>query len=180
MPPHTTETETFRAGAEIVVDADPATVFVRVTDLAASGAWSPECQGGEWLSGGPTEVGSVFRGRNLRSPDVVAWAPVVRGEWTTEAEVVESRAPHVFRWAMRDAAGRAQQSVWSFEIAAVDGGSRLTHTFWMGELTEGMRGILGRMGADDEQRFVTEWSAKIESDLRTTVNRIKSALESGR
>jgi len=119
----------------------------------------------------------VFQGHNLRTKDVVAWAPVVRGEWTTEAEVVESASPHVFSWAMRDGAGRAQQSVWTFRVRPVDGGSILTHAFWMGELTEGMRGIFARMSDSDERRFVLEWGEKIDRDMRATLARIKAALE---
>jgi hypothetical protein len=125
-------------------------------------------------------VGSVFAGRNHRTPGVVSWAPVVRGEWTTESEVVESRPPHVFRWAMRDSAGRAQQSVWSFAVRPVADGCVLTHAFWMGELTEGMRGIFARMDTADTARFVAEWAAKLDGDLRASVGRIKSALESAR
>jgi hypothetical protein len=103
---------------------------------------------------------------------------VVRGEWTTEAEVVEARPPHVFSWAMRDGAGRAQQSIWSFRVRPADGGSVLTHTFWMGELTEGMRDILAEMSDSEVKRFIVEWGEKIAQDMRVTLDRIKSALES--
>lgn len=170
--------ETFRVSSEIFVEASPEKVFEFVTDLPNSGRWSPECLGGTWVGGRPGEVGAVFAGRNRRAPEVVAWAPVVRGEWTTEAEVVESAPPHVFSWAMRDRAGRAQQSVWTFRIEPRDGGSVLTHAFWMGELTEGMRGIVAGMSEAEKRRFVLEWGAKIDGDLRATLARIKMALES--
>lgn len=172
------DTETFRVSADITIEAEPAEVFAFVSDLTNSGEWSPECKGGTWLTGGPSLVGSVFEGHNYRAPDVVAWAPVVRGEWTTRSEVVEVRAPHVFRWAMRDSAGQAQQSIWSFELRPAPEGCVLTHAFWMGELTEGMRGILSRMAADDRSRFIAEWSEKIEGDMYATLRRIKSAMES--
>jgi hypothetical protein len=171
------EEETFRVSADIPISVEPGEVFAFVSDLTNSGEWSPECQGGSWLTGGPAEVGSVFEGRNYRSPDVVSWAPVVRGDWTTQSEVVESRAPEVFRWAMRSKAGRAQQSVWSFEVRPAPEGSVLTHAFWMGELTEGMREIFSRMPEGDTQKFVAEWSEKIDGDMRVTLQRIKSALE---
>jgi len=174
------DTETFRVSADILIEAEPSEVFAFVSDLTNSGEWSPECRGGRWLSGGPSLLGSVFEGRNYRAPDIVSWAPVVRGEWTTESEVVEVRAPHVFRWAMRSSAGAAQQSVWSFEVHPAAGGCVLTHAFWMGELTEGMRGILSRMSPSDRPRFIAEWGEKIDGDLRATLHRIKSALESAR
>jgi hypothetical protein len=171
-------TETFRVSAEVFVEAGPDQVFAFVSDLPNSGRWSPECQDGTWVHGGPGEVGAVFRGRNHRAPEVVAWAPVVRGEWSTEAEVVESAAPHVFSWAMRNGDGEAQQSIWSFRISPAGAGSVLTHAFWMGAPTEGMRGIFARMSDADEERFVAEWGEKIERDIRVTLARIKAALES--
>jgi hypothetical protein len=170
-------TDTFQCGAETIVDAAPEAVFTFVSDLPNSGRWSPECRGGEWVRGRPGEVGSVFRGHNHRTPDVVAWAPVVRGDWTTEAEVVESTPPDVFSWAMRDRAGAPQQSVWSFRVRVENGISVLTHAFWMGELTEGMRGILAGLTEAEKARFIAEWGEKIEHDLRATLTRIKSALE---
>jgi hypothetical protein len=170
--------KTFHIEVETGLVADPAEVFSYVSDLPRSGEWSPECRGGQWTSGSPAGVGSVFTARNYREPDVIGWAPVVRGEWTTECEVVESSAPRVFSWAMRDSAGSAQESVWSFRIQPTQNGSSLTHAFWMGELTEGMRGILSGMSADEKQRFLTDWADKIDGDMRCSLARIKSALES--
>ncbi len=172
--------ETFRIDVSIVINAEPEIVFDYVTDLTRSGEWSPECQGGSWLSGPPSRAGSVFGGRNHRRPEVVAWAPVVRGDWDTESEVVESVRPGVFRWAMRNSAGERQQSVWSFTLAPVPGGTELVHAFWMGELTEGMRGILGGLAEEDQHRFIAEWAEKLRDDLGASVSRIKSAIELGK
>ncbi|WP_208325970.1 SRPBCC family protein [Amycolatopsis arida] len=172
--------ETFRVGVDVEIDANPGTVFDYVADLPRSGEWSPECRGGDWVSGQPAAVGSVFRARNHRRPDVVAWAPVVRGEWTTECEIVESTRPSAFRWAMRDRAGRRQQSVWSFELRpGAAGGTVLTHAFWMGELTEGMRGILAELDDAGRRRFVAEWAEKLRDDMETSANRIRAAVERG-
>ena len=68
----------FRARAEVFVSASPGEVYAVVSDLPRSGEWSPECTGGQWVSGEPATVGAVFRGETNRSEDVVAWAPVVR------------------------------------------------------------------------------------------------------
>lgn len=153
-------------------------MFGYVSDLTRSGEWSPECLGGSWASGTPSAVGSVFAARNHREPEVVSWAPVVRGEWSTECEVVESSSPRVFSWAMRDSAGRAQESVWSFEIAPAESGSVLTHAFRMGELTEGMRGIFSDLSGDGETKFLLDWADKLDGDMRRSVARIKAVLES--
>lgn len=172
--------DVFLIRVETEVAADPAMVFSYLSELASSGEWSPECRGGTWVSGPPGALGSVFRGHNYRSPDVVPWAPVVRGEWITESEVVEARPPHLFAWAMRDSAGRRQESVWSFEMSPVPGGCRLVHDYRMGALTEGMREILARVGPDGEQKFLVDWPVKLEGDMRQSLARIKSAVESGR
>jgi isochorismate hydrolase len=170
--------EVFSVRAETRIAADPVTVFRYVSDLSRGGDWSPECLGGDWVSGEPARVGSVFRGRNRRDPSVVAWAPVVRGDWVTDSEIVESSAPHSFAWAMRDHAGRRQDSVWSFRIRPVPGGSVLAHGYRMGELTEGMREIFTRLTADEEQKFLLDWSVKLEADVRESLARIKAVLES--
>ena len=168
----------FDLRADARVAATPDQVYAVVTDLRRSGEWSPECLGGEWVSGEPATVGAVFRGQNLRQEDVVAWAPVVRGTWTTHAEVVAAEPGRTFRWAMRDSTGRAQESVWGFDIEPIDGGCRLTHHFRMGRPTEGIREITGEMDDEEKRRFFAEWSDKVGQDLAATVQRIKAVIES--
>jgi hypothetical protein len=172
------------SGAEPLFQAD-ATIRIAVTpqaavsDLARSGAWSPECQGGTWSRGEPGAVGSVFEGRNLRSPEVVAWAPVVRGAWTTHSEVVTAEPGRAFFWAMHNSAGEKQDSVWGFEIEAADEGTVLTHRFRMGTPTEGILGITAEMDQEQKQQFFKEWGEKISGDLAATLRRIKAVLENG-
>ncbi|MFE7192768.1 SRPBCC family protein [Kitasatospora sp. NPDC057541] len=170
----------FLSRSEIRISAAPDEVYSVISDLPRCGEWSPECQGGSWVSGEPSAVGSVFRGENLRSPDVVAWAPVVRGTWFTHAEVVAAEPGRTFRWAMRDSAGRAQDSVWAFDVAAAeDGGSMLVHHFRMGGATEGIRGITAEMDEDGKRRFFAEWGEKVAADLGATLERIKQVIEKG-
>ncbi|MFI8102772.1 SRPBCC family protein [Streptomyces sp. NPDC086023] len=172
-----TETPLFELSASLHVDAAPEEVYAVVSDLGRSGEWSPECVGGAWISGEPRTVGSVFRGENLRADDVVGWAPVVRGTWFTESEVVAAEPGRTFDWAMRDSAGRRQESVWGFAIAPEGTGSRLTHHFRMGSATEGIKGITAEMSAERRQQFFTEWGAKVEGDLGATLARIKDVVE---
>jgi uncharacterized protein YndB with AHSA1/START domain len=173
----TTNAPLFEIRVGIRVSAQPDTVYAVVTDLARSAEWSVECVGGRWISGQPATVGSVFRGDNVRSADVVAWAPVVRGTWSTESEVVEARPGRVFRWAIRDSEGRPQDSVWSFEIEPHDDGSVLVHHFRMGVATEGIRGITADMDGPTRDRFFAEWAAKLSGDLAATLDRIKIVIE---
>jgi hypothetical protein len=169
----------FEVRAEAVIAAPPEAVYATVSDLPRCGEWSQECNGGEWISGAPGTVGAVFRGENFRSPDVVAWAPVVRGTWHTEAEVVTAEPGRRFGWAMRDSAGRAQESVWSYELAA--GGEAdstvLVHSFWMGRATEGIRGITAGMTEAERAEFFSAWAAKLTAEMAATVQRVKGVVE---
>ncbi|MFD8431007.1 MULTISPECIES: SRPBCC family protein [Streptomyces] len=169
----------FDIRVETHVARPPEFVYAVVSDLPRCHEWSEECTGGEWSGGEPGTVGAVFLGHNRRAADVVAWAPVVRGAWDTEAEVVAAEPAHRFAWAMRTRAGRAQDSVWGYTLSpAPDGGTALTHHFRMGAPTEGITGITGSMSDDERTAFFTEWTAKVTSDMAATVERLKKAVES--
>jgi len=167
----------FELRADVIVEAPPAAVYAVVSDLRRSGEWSPECQGGEWVIGEPSTVGAVFRGENLRSPDVVGWAPLVRGTWYTDAEVTAAEPGRTFQWVMRTHAGANQDSVWGFDMEPADGGCRLTHHFRMGHATEGIYHIVEDMDEAAKQQFVDDWSAKLADDLDATLARIKAIVE---
>jgi hypothetical protein len=167
----------FHVSARVQVASTPEQVYGVVTDLARSGEWSTECRGGTWVSGEPAAVGSIFRGDNYRPADVVAWAPVVRGEWTTDSEVVTAEPPRVFAWAICNTAGKKQQSVWSFEIEDVPGGSLLVHRFRMDAPTEGIQGITGSMSPEEKKRYFQEWTAKLQRDISETLDRLKEILD---
>lgn len=168
----------FEVRVSVPVAAAPGDVYAVVTDLPRSGGWSAECTGGSWIIGAPATIGSVFRGVNRRGEDVVAWAPVVRGEWVTESEVVAAEPERRFSWSMRDKAGHKQDSVWTYEITSDGGGgSVLTHHFRMGDPTEGIKGITADMDDVDKQRFFTEWGKKLEGDLAATLDRVKAVIE---
>ncbi|MFI1825910.1 SRPBCC family protein [Streptomyces sp. NPDC020412] len=171
---------TFEVRAKTFVAAAPAAVYETVSDLARSGEWSVECRGGTWISGEPSTVGAVFEGKNVRGPEAVAWAPVIRGEWTTRAEVVDAVPGRAFRWVILTGAGDRQESTWSFEIEPADGGSVLVHHYRLGKLTEGLAKIF-RSGLDEagRARFVQEWNAKLQKDVEQTVRRIKVVIEQG-
>ncbi|HEX6471023.1 MAG TPA: SRPBCC family protein [Streptosporangiaceae bacterium] len=171
------KTDVFRVHAQIPISASPEKVYDTVTELANSGAWSPECQGGSWIAGRPREVGAKFRGENHRGNDVVAWAPVVRGPWTTEAEVVEAVPGRTFSWAICDSGGNRQDSVWSYDVEPTKDGCVLTHRYRLGRLTEGLAKILEPLDTAERKRFVAEWNAKLAHDVTVTLERIKAVIE---
>jgi hypothetical protein len=168
----------FELSADIFVEASPEEVYSVVSDLPRSGEWSPECQGGEWISGEPATVGAVFRGENLRSEDVVAWAPLVRGTWYTDARVVTAEPGRAFRWMMLSHAGADQESVWGFGIEPADGGAVLTHHFRMGKATAGIHKIVADLDESERAKFVEDWTSKLADDLDATLGRIKKVIES--
>ncbi|MFG1811940.1 SRPBCC family protein [Streptomyces sp. NPDC049040] len=170
----------FEVRAEVLIAAPPGVVYATVSDLPRCGEWSAECRGGEWISGTPGTVGAVFRGENHRGRDVVAWAPVVRGTWTTEAEVVTAEPGRRFCWAMRDSAGRRQESVWTYRTQAAEPaaeGSVLVHSFWMGKATEGIRGITADMTEAERTVFFSAWAAKLQTEMEATVRRVRDVIE---
>lgn len=168
---------TFEIAAETTIEADADTVFEYVSDLTRAGEWSPECTGGVWLEGGPGEVGARFEGHNRRSVDVVAWAPVVRGDWTTISTIIVAERPIAFQWAMCDSGGAPQESVWGFEITPAGPSSTLRHTFHMGQTTEGLGEILAELSTGDQQRFLSEWADKLRGEMTLVVAAIKARLE---
>ncbi|CAL9491140.1 MULTISPECIES: SRPBCC family protein [Streptomyces] len=172
-----TQNPLFRSRAQVHVAATPAEVYAAVSDLARMGEWSPECLGGEWTTGEPGAVGSVFRGDNERAEDVVAWAPVVRGRWTTYAEVVAAEPGRTFQWAMHNSKGEKQDSVWGFTIEPDGEGTLLVHHFRMGAATEGIQGITAEMDDARKQQFFAEWGDKVAGDLAETLGRIKVVIE---
>lgn len=168
----------FQLDARIQVSASPAEIYAVVSDLTRSKEWSPECMGGEWISGPPSAVGSVFRGENLRGEDVVGWAPLVRGTWHTEARVVAAEPGRTFRWMMLTHAREDQESVWGFDVEdAGDGTSWLIHHFRMGRATAGIHKIVENLDEEARKRFVYDWTAKLEQDLDATLSRIKKVIE---
>ncbi|MCZ4611617.1 SRPBCC family protein [Streptomyces sp. Lzd4kr] len=168
---------TFRVQSSIWIAAPAEQVYDTVSDLPRSGQWSPECKGGRWVSGEPGTVGAIFRGENVRDSGVISWAPVIRGAWQTESEIVEASG-RVFRWNVLDSSRNRQESVWSYEIQPMDGGCRLTHHYWLGEPTEGLSKIFEGLGEADRRRFVDAWAAKLARDVLVTVQHIKALIES--
>ncbi|ALC28989.1 SRPBCC family protein [Streptomyces bacillaris] len=168
----------FELRADIAVSATPKEVYAVVSDLPRSAEWSPECRGGEWIGGEPAAVGTIFRGENLRSEEVVAWAPLVRGTWYTEARVTAAEPGVTFRWMMLSHAQDDQESVWGFDIEPLAEGSRLVHHFRMGKATAGIHKIVSELDEDARKRFVADWTAKLERDLDDTLKRIKDVIES--
>lgn len=167
----------FELRADKRVSASPEKVYAVVSDLPRQAEWSPECRGGEWISGEPSAVGAIFRGENLRSEDVVSWAPLIRGTWYTEARIVAAEPGRTFQWVMLTHTQEDQESLWGFDIEADGDGSILTHHFRMGKATAGIHKIVKDMDEQERAQFITDWTAKLAQDLDETLDRIKVVIE---
>ena len=106
---------------------DPEKVYELIADVTRMGEWSPESDGGEWLTGQPGTVGSTFRGDNRR--------PWMR--WSTICTVIVAEPGRRFAFAVK-AAGRPV-STWEYEITPRTGGCHVS------ERAFDQRGLLYRL-----------------------------------
>lgn len=104
-----------------VIAATPEQVYDLVANLPRMGEWSPECGSVDWLDGatGPAE-GATFMGHNHTGP---------RGKitWSRHGRVLIAEPGHAFAF-VTDEGGR-ESTVWRYDLAAVDGGVRVTESY---------------------------------------------------
>lgn len=108
---------------ELVVPADPQAVYELVSDVTRIGERSPECRSARWESGEPAAVGAVFRGLNR-----VGWA----ARWSRRCEVTAAEPGRMFAFRTvpeRLDLTRRDSTTWRYEIEAVEGGSRVRHSY---------------------------------------------------
>lgn len=163
---------TMSVSDSIVVDATPADVYEQLSDPTAMGRWSPENQGatvrGERRG---AYVGMVFDGRNKRG--------AVR--WTTRCTVTAADPGERFAFRVHAIGARQPRlpgaiATWEYRFEAVDGSTRVTETWtddrraWPDFLANGFDRIAtrGHTFAEFQRR-----------NIRTTLERLKSALEAG-
>ena len=109
---------------ELVVPAPPEDVYAVVSDVTCIGERSPECYTAAWLPGeSPGSVGAVFRGRNR-----AGWA----ARWSRRCEVITAEPGRAFAFRTlpeRLDVTRRDSTTWRYELAAADGGTRVTHSY---------------------------------------------------
>ncbi len=99
-----------------VVNSTPQHVYELVSDLPRMGEWSPENTGGKWVKGatGPA-VGAKFEGTNQLG----------KKKWKTACKVTAATPGKEFAFDVT--AGGMKVASWGFTIAAVEGGTSVTH-----------------------------------------------------
>lgn len=97
--------------ATVEIAAPPNEVWQVVSDVRRTNEWSPECR--RVMVRGTLRRGSLLFGLNRRK--AIGWATVSR--------VVGLEPDRLISWVVL-----TNRSVWTYELASIDGGTRLTET----------------------------------------------------
>jgi uncharacterized protein YndB with AHSA1/START domain len=148
------------AEATVHVDAPPERVYGLISDVTRMGEWSPECYRCEWVGGatGP-EPGARFKGSNKQG-----WM-----KWSTTAEVDVADPGREFTFSTRS--GDKVSTRWSYRMAAAGGGTDVTES-----CEEVWTPFYVRIA---EKTVMRNRPAQLQQGIRTTLERVKAAAESG-
>ena len=141
--------------ATIEIDAPPEAIYDLVTDVTRMGEWSPECVKCEW-QGAPGQVGSTFKGHNRSGP----------ARWKTVARVEVADRPSEFTFATLYKDGPSTR--WSYRFEGT-GPTKVTESF------EAIKSP--PLIAFAEKVFLRNRQQQMEEGMRTTLARIKAAVE---
>jgi Polyketide cyclase / dehydrase and lipid transport len=106
------------AQSEVDIDAAPETVYALITDLPTLASLAEEAAAMRWRKGDAARPGAVFKGTNRNG---------IR-RWTTTCTVTDAEPGSAFAFDV----GYFGIPVahWRYDIAAVDGGCRVTERMW--------------------------------------------------
>lgn len=122
-----------RLELSIAVPVPIGRLWTMITDVPRIGSWSPECLGATWLDGADGAVrGARFAAENRYGTDDDHIILPAQGVVT---EVVPERT---FAWTMLDDDG-ADGSRWRYELAPIEGGTLVRHSFEHGPGLTGLR-----------------------------------------
>lgn len=145
---------TFQVSDDIIVEADPSTVYAQVSDPSLMGRWSPENLGATVREGQHTgaHVGMVFDGRNKRG--------ALR--WTTRCTVTAADPGGRFEFrvhaiGLKNPRLRSPIATWEYRFEQVPEGTKVTETW-----------------TDDRRSWPAEFQRK---NISTTLRRLKTQME---
>ena len=113
---------------ERVIAASAESAYERVSDVTRIGERSPECHTATWESGEAGTVGAVFRGRNKVGR---------MARWSRRCEVTQAEPGRAFAFRTlpeRFDPTRRDSTTWSYTFEAVEGGTRVTHSYEIHQL----------------------------------------------
>jgi uncharacterized protein YndB with AHSA1/START domain len=142
--------------ATVHIEAPPEKIYALISDVTRMGEWSPETYKAEWIDGatGP-EAGARFKGSN--KVGIFRWStrPTVKVAEPGKEFTFETGKP-----------GR-EDTRWSYKLMAKDGGTDLTESF------EALRyPAIIKVIQPPKRR-----TAKLQTDIEQTLQRIKAAAE---
>lgn len=144
------------ATRSIWIDAPPERVWADVGNIEQLGAHSPETTGTEWL-GDATElaVGAIFRGHNTQGGY----------DWSTDCTITTLVHGKTFSFGVDWDDHDQFSSVWTYAVAAKDGGTELTESYESAYLADSNRKT--KSGRED----------KLVESIYITLGRIKASIE---
>ena len=106
------------AQAEVTIAADPQAVYALITDLSTLAACAEETAAMKWLKGDAARPGAVFKGTNRNG----------LRRWSTKCTVTDAEPGSAFAFDV-DYLG-IPVAHWRYDLAAADGGCRVTERMW--------------------------------------------------
>ncbi|HVS69328.1 MAG TPA: SRPBCC family protein [Mycobacteriales bacterium] len=143
------------------IAADAGRLYDMVSDLANMGQWSPEAQGGRWITGGGPSLGARFLGRNRSG-----WR-----RWATVAKV--TAADRGERFAFSVSAAGLKVADWAYDFAPAGDKTKVTETWvdrrsgFMHKLSDALIGVPER--SDHNRR-----------NMAATLEALKRSAEAGK
>ena len=113
-----TDQEPACAQAEVTIAADPAAVYALITDLSTLASCAEETAAMKWLKGDAARPGAVFKGTNRNG---------IR-RWSTKCTVTDAEPGSAFAFDVGYFGIPVAR--WRYDIAAQDGGCRVTERMW--------------------------------------------------
>jgi len=146
--------------ATLQIDARPDVVYRLITDLPTLASLAEEAMAMEWRKGNAVRPGAVFTGHNENAGR----------RWSTKCTITDAEPGRRFAFDVRYSAIPIAR--WQYDIAAVDGGCRVTESTW--DRRPGwFRKLAGRAtGVADRAAANTE-------HIRLTLQRLKQRAEAG-
>jgi uncharacterized protein YndB with AHSA1/START domain len=166
--------------ASVTIDCPAERVYDLVSDITRMGEWSPECYGGEWLSGTPGEKGARFHGFNRED----------EAEWTSECEVIAATPAREFGFTVLAFCGgrpgpdtqwvggsQPGDQTWAFTLRETGSGCELTQSHTMKLVGPFYRMLLEESAENERLDSVRLRRDHLQHSMESTLAEIKKACE---
>lgn len=147
--------------AVTIISAPADRIWALISDVTATGQWSPENTGGEWLDGatGPA-AGVRFKGNNRRG----------KVKWSTTCEVTAAEPGREFTFVTGTAA--KPQTIWRYLLEPEAGGTRVTESFELAKPIGPVSRLVTRLTTGVRDR-----RADLDENLRVSLANLKRVAE---